>query len=217
MQQKGGKKKKGKFSSRFLFSSSSLSQTWPVVKSTPLMPGCQTERFSQQGNVHRSRREYSINLLKELFPEWLAEMSLNCLENRAQDLGGAGGDGPGCRKKGGSERSKCSFQPGSRAGTSDPGLGKGPNPRLCIQESWENSEGTSWDGKHGPLGGFSFPSRILSLSQASGKDSPFSKSQRLSHKRLKTPFWKELPSTEAWCCHEGINGNILAREEKFWL
>lgn len=56
------KKKKGKFSSCFLFSSSSFFQTWPVVKTTPLMPGCQIEQFSQKRNVHQSCKEYSINL-----------------------------------------------------------------------------------------------------------------------------------------------------------
>lgn len=37
-------------------------QTWPVVKTTPLMPGCQIEQFSQKRNVHQSCKEYSINL-----------------------------------------------------------------------------------------------------------------------------------------------------------
>lgn len=68
-QQKGEKKKrkkrkKGKFISGFLFSSCSLFQTWPMVKSTPLMPGCQAEQLSQQGNVHQSCREFLITLAR---------------------------------------------------------------------------------------------------------------------------------------------------------
>lgn len=58
------KKPKGKFSFCFLFSSSSFFpfQTWPIVKTTPLMPGCQIEQFSPKRNVHQSCKEYSINL-----------------------------------------------------------------------------------------------------------------------------------------------------------